>query len=127
VINHCEIAAMNVAFGTAGLLEHALNATGSLGVQCTNGNAYRIALDGGRSGSVTVRKMKRWRGGSIDYQLYLNSAHTLPWGDGTGGTSMVAATSTGEVQTIPLYGVVPAQTTPAPGKYRDTITATISF
>jgi spore coat protein U-like protein len=127
VLNNCTINATNVAFGAAGLLTRALNAAGSLNVQCTNSGAYRIALDGGRTGSVSARKMQRSGGGEVAYQLYLDSAHSVPWGDGTGGTSMITATGTGLAQTIPVYGVVPMQTTPAPGDYTDTITATISF
>jgi spore coat protein U-like protein len=127
VINNCTIVATNVAFGTAGVLSSALSATGSLSVQCTNSDAYRIALDGGSAASVTARKMQRSGGGAVSYQLYVDSAHTLPWGDGTGGTSVMTATGTGNAQSIPVYGVVPPQATPAPGSYTDTITATISF
>jgi spore coat protein U-like protein len=127
VINDCTIVATNVAFGTAGLLSSALTAVGSLSVQCTNSDAYRIALDGGSAASVSARKMQRSGGGAVSYQLYVDSAHTLPWGDGTGGTSMMTATGTGNAQSIPVYGVVPPQATPAPGNYTDTITATISF
>ncbi|MEJ0002850.1 MAG: spore coat U domain-containing protein [Pararobbsia sp.] len=127
VLNSCNVSATNVAFGAAGLLDSALNATGSLNVQCTNNDAYRIALDGGASASVAARNMRRPGGGTVGYQLYLDSAHTAPWGDGSGGTSMATFTGTGSTQTIPVYGVVPAQKAPAPGNYSDTITATISF
>jgi len=36
-------------------------------------------------------------------------------------------TGTGTAQTIPVYGDVPGQTTPAAGTYRDTVTATITY
>jgi spore coat protein U-like protein len=127
VLNNCTITATTVAFAPAGLLTRALNAAGNLSVQCTNSDAYRIALDGGSAGSVTARKMQRSGGGAVGYQLYLDSAFNVPWGDGTGGTSMLTGTGTGLTQTIPVYGVVPVQATPAPGSYSDTITATISF
>jgi spore coat protein U-like protein len=39
----------------------------------------------------------------------------------------VAATGNGNAQVISVYGQVPAQTSPAPGTYSDTITATIVF
>ena len=66
-------------------------------------------------------------GGTVGYQLYVDAAHTTPWGDGTAGTSMATGGGTGNQQVVNVYGVVPAQTTPAPGNYSDTITATISF
>jgi spore coat protein U-like protein len=49
------------------------------------------------------------------------------WGDGANGTGMVSGTGSGSQQTIRLYGRVPAQRTPAPGDYKDTVTATLMF
>lgn len=128
VINNCNISATNVSFAATGVLGTALNATGTITAQCTNGDAYQIALDGGSSGNLAARQMQRsGGGGAVNYQLYVDSAHTTAWGDGTGGTAMVTGTGSGNQQGINVYGVVPAQNTPAPGSYSDTITATISF
>jgi spore coat protein U-like protein len=128
VVNDCTINTTNVAFTTSSLLNAALNATGSLTVQCTNNDAYRIALNGGGSGNPASRQMQRvGGGGAVSYQLYVDAGHTVAWGDGTGGTSMAAGIGSGLQQVIAVYGVVPAQTTPAPGNYSDTITATIYF
>jgi spore coat protein U-like protein len=72
--------------------------------------------------------MQRSGGGaSVGYQLYLDAAHGSAWGDGTSGTATATGTGTGAQQVFTVYGQVPAQTTPAPGSYSDTITATISF
>jgi len=128
VVNNCNISATNVSFAAAGVLSSALNATGSITAQCTNGDAYRIALNGGASGNVAARQMARsGGGGTVNYQLYVDSAHTSAWGDGTSGTAMAPGTGTGNQQVLNVYGVVPAQTSPVPGSYSDTITATISF
>ncbi|MBN3827132.1 spore coat protein U domain-containing protein [Burkholderia sp. Ac-20384] len=128
VINNCNISATNVSFGTASVLSGALAATGSITAQCTNGDAWKIALNGGSSGSVTARQMQRsGGGGTIGYGLYTDAARSIAWGDGTGGSSTVTGVGTGTSQVVTVYGAVPAQTTPAPGNYSDTITATISF
>jgi spore coat protein U-like protein len=128
VINECTINTTNVNFGTAGMLDQALNATGALSVHCTNGNAYRVALNGGVSNNVASRYMARATGVSIvSYQLFTDAGRNLVWGDGTAGTSMVTGTGTGRTSTLTIHGRVPAQRTPPPGAYRDTITATISF
>ncbi|CAM2150963.1 Spore coat protein U (SCPU) domain-containing protein [Pararobbsia alpina] len=127
VTNNCNISANDVAFSPASLLTSALNATGSLNVQCTNGDAYRVALNGGGSGNVNARQMTRQGGGgTVSYQLYTDAAHSTAWGDATGG-SVASGTGTGAWQTINVYGVVPIQSTPQPGRYSDTITATITF
>jgi spore coat protein U-like protein len=128
VTNNCNITATNVAFASTGLLSNALSAAGALSVQCTNGDAYRISLDGGSSTNVGARTMQRsGGGGAVGYQLYLDSQDKTAWGDGSAGTTMVTGTGSGAAQIIPVYGVVPVQGTPAPGTYSDTITATISF
>lgn len=128
VINDCLINANNLSFGTAALLTSGISATTSISVTCTNNDAFRIALNGGGSGNVSARSMARQGGGgAISYQLYLDAAHGTPWGDGTAGTSMYTGTGTGNIQTATVYGRVSAQTTPAPGNYSDTITATIAF
>lgn len=128
VVNNCNISATNISFAATGVLNTALSATGSITAQCTNGDAWHIALNGGSSGQVAARQMQRsGGGGAVNYQLYVDPAHTMAWGDGTGGTTMVTGAGTGNQQGVSVYGVVPAQTTPAPGSYSDTITATISF
>ncbi|CAN0625401.1 Spore coat protein U (SCPU) domain-containing protein [Burkholderia multivorans] len=128
VVNNCYISATNLNFSATGVLNTALNATGSINARCTNGDAWRISLNGGSSGNVAGRAMQRsGGGGTVGYQLYTDAAHTTPWGDGTGGTAMATGTGNGAQQVISVYGVVPPQTTPAPGSYSDTITATISF
>jgi len=128
VINNCLISATNVSFGTAGVLKASLVATGSISARCTNGDAFRISLNGGASGNVAARTLlQQGGGGVVNYQLYTDSAYSIPWGDGTAGTSMVTGTGSGNAQSINVYGRVPAQSTPAPGNYSDTITATIVF
>jgi spore coat protein U-like protein len=128
VVNNCNISAGNLNFGTAGVLKAGLSASSNLSVTCTNNDAYRISLNGGGSTNVAARVMQRQGGGgSVNYQLYTDLAHTQVWGDGSGGTTRITATGTGNAQAITVYGSVPAQATPMPGNYSDTITATIEF
>lgn len=128
VIDDCTISATDLNFPRSGVLDEPLQASGGLNVRCTNGNAWRISLDGGSSGSVTNRRMQRvGGGGSVAYQIYTNSSRGIVWGDGSGGTERVTGAGTGQNQAVGVHGTVPAQPTPRPGNYRDTITATISF
>nr|WP_238535649.1 MULTISPECIES: spore coat U domain-containing protein [Paraburkholderia] len=128
VVNNCLISATNIAFTSTGVLSSALNATGAITARCTNGDAYRIALSSGSSGNVAARQMQRsGGGGTVNYQLYTDSGHTSAWGDGTAGTTMATGTGSGNALSINVYGRVPAQSTPMPGSYSDTITATITF
>ncbi|KAB8063856.1 Csu type fimbrial protein [Janthinobacterium violaceinigrum] len=127
-INDCTITATPMAFANASILTGNLRSTSTLSVRCVNSNAYQIALNGGSvAGNVANRQMKNTV--TTDKVSYLLSA-TLdgaPWGDGTAGTSMVTGTGTGSSVPVTVYGLVPAQSAPSPGDYKDTVTATIYF
>ncbi|VVD66963.1 secreted pili protein involved in motility and biofilm formation [Pandoraea morbifera] len=127
VINNCTIAATNITFDSQSTLTSDVSGSGQLTLQCTNNDAYRVALSGGLSGSVSARRMTGATGASVDYQLYLDSARTTIWGDGTSGTSTLTGIGSGLIQFIPIYARVPSQSTPLPGVYTDTVTATIQF
>ena len=127
VINDCKINSAPLSFGTVGALTSAVRSTSALSVQCVNNNAYQIALNGGTgAANVGARKMKSTAGGLVGYRISASLDGPL-WGDGTLGTSVVAGTGTGATVSVPMYGMVPVQATPAPDDYRDTVTATVMF
>ena len=118
-------AALN--FGSQGVLTSAVPQTTTLQVQCTNTTAYNIGLDAGTGSGATVAARKMTSGSNtVTYSLYSDSGHTTVWGN-TIGTNTVSATGNGAAQTYTIYGQVPAQTTPAPGSYSDTITVTVTY
>ena len=128
VVNNCRIRASDIAFGTVGNLTQALAANGTLNVQCTSGAPYRISVNGGGSTNVAARTMRgAGTDAAIGYQLFLDAGRTVPWGDTTAGTSDATGLGTGSWVQIPVYGLVPAQPSPAPGDYSDTVIATITF
>ncbi|PTE00398.1 Csu type fimbrial protein [Pandoraea apista] len=127
VINNCTIAAANITFATQSALTRPVAGAGQLTVQCTNNDAFRVSLSAGLLGTVTSRSMTGPTGSRVSYQLYLDSGYATIWGDGTSGTSQLSAVGTGIVQFIPIYALVPSQSTPAPGIYTDSVTATIQF
>ncbi|MDR5774086.1 MULTISPECIES: spore coat U domain-containing protein [unclassified Caballeronia] len=130
VINDCTLAATNINFGTAGLLDGALTATGTLSVACTSNDPYSITLSagGGSGASVADRRMTRGGGSEqVRYQLYQNAAYSTPWGDGTNSAPALAGTGTGSSQAITVYARVLPQATPTAGTYSDTILATITY
>ena len=127
VINNCTIAAANITFATQSALTNPVTSTGQLTIQCTKNDAYRVSLSGGLLGTVTSRNMTGLTGSSVSYQLYLDSGYGTIWGDGTAGTSQLTGVGSGIVQFIPIYALVPSQSTPTPGVYTDTVTATIQF
>lgn len=114
-------------FGTWGVLSAAQANTTTLNVQCTNTTPYNIGLDAGIGTGATVAVRKMTNGAAtVNYSLYSDAGHSTVWGN-TVGTDTVSGTGNGSVQTVTVYGQVPAQATPAAGVYTDTITATITY
>jgi spore coat protein U-like protein len=62
---------------------------------------------------------------TVNYNLYTASNYTTIWGNA--GGALVNSTGNGADQLFTIYGRVPAQTTPAPGTYTDTVTVTVTY
>jgi len=127
VVNNCVINASNLSFGASSVLTGAVRANAALSVQCTANNAYRISLNCGMNGTVAARRMRNLTTGETVQYALSGTLDGPVWGDGSLGTSMVTGTGTGALQSVPIFGSVPKQTTPSPGDYKDTVTATIYF
>ena len=129
VTNNCFISTSPLAFaGDTRVLSAAVRTTGSLGVLCSAGAPYQVSLNGGSVGNNSgARKMaSALSNDTIRYEIS-NSLDGPVWGDGGNGTTMVTGIGSGTQQTLRLYGRVPAQKTPAPGDYKDTVIATLMF
>ena len=128
----CDIsttAPTDVNFGTSASTAVNVDNQGALNVNCTPSAPYTIALDNGQNGTdVNSRKMSSGTA-LVPYQLYRAATRTAAdvWGSTTGtGGNVYAASGTGTVQTVPVYGRVPSANFPA-GSYADVITATITY
>ncbi len=121
----CTISANPLSFGTySGAVR---DSTTTLSVTCTDTTAYDVGLNAGTAAAATVtnRMMTGPDGALLHYSLYSNSAYSTNWGNSAG--SWVSGTGTGNTQTLTVYGQVPANQTPTPGNYTDTITATVYY
>lgn len=98
--------------------------SGAIAVQCAAGVGYKVVLSAGNSGNVSQRYMQ----GTVitrrvNYNLYTDAAHTTIWDNTTG----VSKTVTGLAESLPVYGLVPVQTTPPMDSYSDAVTVTVSW
>lgn len=124
--NCVVVSASDLNFGNTGVLSANIDSTSTISVQCTTSTPYAIGLNQGvNGGSVTTRQMAG-SGGLINYSLFRDSGRTQNWGS-TAGTDTVAGVGNGAAQNYTVYGRVPAQTTPAPALYTDTITVTVTY
>jgi len=119
--------AATLNFGTVGVLASNTDQTSTIQVTCTNTTPYNIGLDVGTGSGATVAVRKLTSGGAtVNYSLYSDTGRATVWGN-TVSTDTVAGTGNGSAQSFTVYGRIPAQTTPAPGTYTDTITVTVTY
>lgn len=127
VEKECSVSATNIDFGSKGVLNSAVDANGQLDVLCTPGTDMQISLGNGLNGtSASDRKMLSPAGGTIEYDLYKDAAHTEIWGN-TLSSDTLASAGSGSTDAYTVYGRVPVQPTPAAGAYVDTIIVTLTY
>jgi spore coat protein U-like protein len=128
IVATCTInSASALNFGNQGVFTANVDQSSTIQVQCTNTTPYTIGLDAGLGAGATVAVRKMTNGGAtVNYTLYSDSLHTAVWGT-TIGTNTVAATGNGAAQSYTVYGRIPAQATPAPGTYTDTVTVIVTY
>lgn len=97
---------------------------GAITVQCSKGTSFNVLLSGGQSSNTNNRYLSGGSSGQhVSYNLYTDATYSQIWDNSTG----VSQIATGQVVAIPVYGLVPAQSTPAVGTYSDTIQVTVNW
>jgi spore coat protein U-like protein len=127
ITSSCVISANPLNFGSSGVLSATVAQSTTLNVTCTNTTPYSIGLDAGNATGSTVNARLLSSGtANVSYQLYSDTGRTTVWGN-TIGTNTISGTGSGSVQSLTVYGAVPAQTTPAAGSYTSTVTMSVTF
>lgn len=106
-----------------------LDSTSQVVYRCTPAPRIRISLDAGGSGSFAARELRRGAD-VLRYNLYLDAARTVVWGDGTGGSAtgpQVTVRGAGGTVTAYVFGRIPAGQDPVPGTYADTVRVTFDL
>lgn len=131
---YCTVTATTVNFGAYDTLSGAaVNSAGNIEVNCgtdTIGDtiSYAIELSGGKLG-----KPRELQGpDKLQYDLYTDVGRTSIWGNGKGGTAMVADSYSFPVlccvtRNYTAYGRIAASQVVEPGVYSDIITVTVNF
>lgn len=135
----CNFSVSPVAFGTySPVLATPDDSAGTVTITCTNRPppgfvdiSYVVRLGRGQAGSFATRQMAAGTS-LLGYNLFVDAARTIVWGDGTAGTA-VAATSFrlagNKTESIShtIYGRIPARQAAQVGSYSDTIVVTLEF
>lgn len=120
----CTVTSPGVSFGSYNPFSAvALDITGTITVTCNISAPSTISLSTGGGTYVSRRMISGAH--TLNYNLYTTTTRTTVWGDGTSGTSTVAANGTTVSKTV--YGRISALQNAFVGNYNDAITVTIVF
>jgi spore coat protein U domain-containing protein, fimbrial subunit CupE1/2/3/6 len=127
----CSLTSTSMVFGTYDVLVTTpLDTTGSLIYRCSQrDHNIQITLDRGGAQSFETRRMVNGTE-QLLYNLYLDAARTIIWGDGSGGTQVLFIgnpQSNNQDLSVPIFGRIPARQDRGIGTYTDTIIVTLNF
>ncbi len=106
------------------------DSTGSVTYNCRGVGVSTITIDLARGSSSTYNPRQMRNGAqTLNYNLYLDAARSIIWGDNTGGSSHYGPIRPdNNVNTnVTIYGRILAGEDVPMGNYADTITATLNF
>lgn len=98
-------------------------------LRCAAGETAELSLDGGTApgGNTSRRKLGSESGPDrLDYGLFQDPARTVEWGERSGRDTLEVLT-TGSMQSVPVYGEIPAGQRTRDGTYSDTITVRLQL
>ncbi len=126
------------SFGVAGALSFGVydplaaaptDSSSTMSYRCPKGQAVQISLDAGLAGSFAARALTLGTERLL-YNLFLDAARTIVWGDGTGGSQAGPGVTThgaGGTTTVYVFGRIPAGQDVVAGTYGDTIRVTFQL
>src|SRR4030095_12132067 len=125
VLAVCFLSLTSISFGKYDVFStDPLDNNGDILYRCGNAdNNISISLDPGGASSFNPRRMLNGSQ-ALNYNLYLDPARTVIWGDGTGGTQtyFIKNPPNNQDVTVPVYGRVPTGQSVSKGAYGNTIT-----
>ena len=114
-----------ISFGTYDTFSPTpLDSMGRLTVQCAQAVWLQVTIGHG-GGNPNEPRVLRGGGGQLLYDVYLDAARTIVWGDGTRGTQAYQGFST--LFSLPIFGRIPAGQDAKAGAYSDRLTVRIDF
>lgn len=107
------------------------DSTGSVVFRCSDvqpTDTVVVDIDRGGSGTFAPRKMSGG-GWELAYNLYLDAARTVVWGDGTSGTGRYGPSLPPENQdvTVTIYGRAPSRQNLGAASYQDDLVVTLVY
>ena len=126
-----DVVPTNINFGAySAFSSSAVTATSAFQFTCTPPAIATMTISRGTSASFNPRIMTRTTLPAItmNYNLFMDQPGSRIWGDGTGGSQTLTATSAAGSASFQVFGRIPArQGQVHVGSYSDTIMVTVNF
>jgi len=127
----CSLTSTSIAFGIYDIFSPSpLDTLGQIIFRCGN-NDHDVSISLDKGGAPTFNPRRMLNGANtLNYNLYLDAARTVIWGDGSSGTQNFFVRNpqpNNRDISVPIYGRVPAGQAPSVGNYSNTVTVTINF
>lgn len=132
VNNSCIVSAGTLSFGAYDPINANAGApllqSGTFQIQCTNGLTATILLGqglnagNGSTDSAPIRNMTNGTS-NLNYQLYTTAGRSTVWDNAVGFSQL----TTGQTQTLTVYGTIPAGQNVTSGSYSDTVVITVNY
>lgn len=131
VINTCYIQSAALDFGEVpGVINTPVDGVGNVDLQCTPDTSWTITFDSGLNNSIPVDNSRAMVQGAdfLSYSLYSDAAYSVEMNTQPAPTGIMGVSSaTGGVQSVPVYGRIPAGQIVRSNWYGDTVVATVQF
>jgi spore coat protein U-like protein len=127
-----DIVPTNINFGTYSAFSTTpVTATSAFQFTCTPPAVATMTLSRGASATYNPRIMTRTTAPALtmNYNLYMDAANTIIWGDGTSGTQFLTFPSSpgNKTDAGTIYATIPAGLDVGPGTYTDTVQVTLNW
>ena len=120
-------ATTSVSFGSYDVFSTVpLASTGTVTYRCWFASSMVVWLGKGNAPTNNPRQLSSGTG-HLDYNLYLDAAHTLIWGDPNPNHYDGGQVFWWQAQTVTVYGLIPAGQDATAGTYSDTVVVTFQF
>lgn len=126
----CSIASVSdMNFGAlspANKKELIANTSAKIVVKCPVNTKFAVGLGNGLNYKSSSRHLCS-TDSCVSYTLYQDSAYTTKWGDNLNVDTINMTSTSGDSQSLIVYGTIPTQVWPAAGTYTDTVTVTLFY
>jgi spore coat protein U-like protein len=127
IVVQCQVSASDLDFGA--IASNSITAVlgqSTIQLLCGSGATAEIALDAGLTPGSRRALIQDGGNDRLDYDLFQDPGRTIHWGDRSGRDTLEMQT-TGQPQTVPIYGEIPAGQRARDGSYSDMITITVHY